>query len=137
PFVEEGGGVKFVGATETLANQFDESTSLSFMVNGAEVFGALSSRIEGTEDLSPGIGLDKRLLSLHGANGEGIRKGVIRISNCTTSAIVDLHDADTINDVILRINSAGVGGITAAIGPDNMSLVIGGAPTDNITIQEV
>lgn len=54
PFeVGENGGVKFVGSGTTLLNRVDENASLSFMANGAEVFGATSTRITGTADLTP------------------------------------------------------------------------------------
>src|SRR5205814_6313054 len=43
PFVEEGGGVKFVGSGRTLQNQYVEHTTLPFMIDGDAVFGALST----------------------------------------------------------------------------------------------
>ena len=38
PFVEESGGVKWVGSTQVLSNLYDEGTTLNFMVDGAAVF---------------------------------------------------------------------------------------------------
>src|SRR5215212_11820412 len=52
PFVEAVGGVKFVGDSNVLKNTYDENTRLPFMVDGADVFGATSTRVKGTADLS-------------------------------------------------------------------------------------
>src|SRR5688572_6980614 len=47
PFEPAAGGAKFVGSTNVLANRYDENTTLPFMVNGGDVFGALSTRVQG------------------------------------------------------------------------------------------
>jgi hypothetical protein len=44
-----------------------------------------------------------------------VRGGVIRVSNGTDSAAIDLSKADGVADVIALINAAGVGGITASL----------------------
>lgn len=137
PFAESGGGVKFVGSGDVLQNQFDENTVLPFMVSGDEVFGALSTRVQGTADLTPSLSTSTRLVDLNGAMGEGVRRGSILVGNGTTSATVDLSDADSIDDVIKRINNAGVGGVTASIGADGVSLTLSGTAGDNITVQEL
>lgn len=137
PFVEEAGGVKFVGSSNLLSNAFDENSMMTFMVDGEQVFGALSSRVLGSADLGPSLTLDTRLIDLNGASGQGVRKGSIRLSNGTTSAIVDLSGADTIGDVITAINNAGVGSITASISPDGMGLQLTGGGSDDISVSEV
>ncbi len=137
PFVEEGGGIKFQGSTTTLSNEFDENTILGFMIDGNRVFGALSTRVEGSRDLSPSISAATRLGDLRGANGTGIGRGAIRIGNGTDSAVVDLSSADTIGDVINAINNAGVGTVTASIAPDGVSIQISGGAGEDITVTEV
>jgi flagellin-like hook-associated protein FlgL len=137
PFVEAVGGVKFVGTDHLLQNNFDENVALPFMVDGQQVFGALSSRIEGTADLTPTAGLATRLRDLRGAAGDGIDRGSIQISNGAVSAVIDLSGADTLGDVVTAINNAGVGAITAAISPDGSGLQLTGDPTDNISVNEV
>jgi hypothetical protein len=107
------------------------------MVDGQQVFGALSSRIEGTADLTPTAGLATRLRDLRGAAGDGIDRGSIQISNGAVSAVIDLSGADTLGDVVTAINNAGVGAITAAISPDGSGLQLTGDPTDNISVNEV
>ena len=137
PFVETGGGVKFVGSNRVLGNTFDENTVLPFMVDGAEVFGALSTRIQGTADLTPQLSNATRLSDLNGATGDGVRLGAIQISNGTVSQTIDLSGATTIADVVNTINAAGVGAIGAGVAADGVSLEISGGPTENITINEV
>ncbi len=116
PFVSESGGVRFVGSERVLQNAFDEGTDLPFMVNGADVFGALSTRVQGDVDLSPSMTAATRLADLRGATGDGIRTGLVTLSNGTATATIDLRGADTVGDVIDAINNAAVGGITASIG---------------------
>ncbi|HTL27624.1 MAG TPA: hypothetical protein VL282_00320, partial [Tepidisphaeraceae bacterium] len=137
PFVETSGGVKFVGSATELENQYDENTVLPFMVDGNAIFGALSTRVEGSADLTPAVDPTTRMIDLKGATGDGMRLGSIEISNGSVTADVDLSGADTIQDVINKINASGVGGITALIGADNLSLQLTGGGGDDITVKEV
>ncbi len=137
PFIEEGGGVKFVGSSRALTNTFDDGTILPFMVNGADVFGALSTRVEGSADLTPALALTTRLSDLSGATGDGVRLGSIQISNGSITRTVDLSGAQSIGDVINAINATGVGAIAASVAADSVSLHLEGGPTDNITVNEV
>jgi flagellin-like hook-associated protein FlgL len=138
PFVESNGGVTFVGSRTVLQNAVDPNTHLPLTMSGAKVFGALSTRIQGTADLSPAMTAATRLVDLGGNGGNGVHPGVITVSNGTTSAIVDLTHADSIGDVVTAINAAGVGGITASIGgPDGQHLVLSGGASDNITVSDV
>jgi flagellin-like hook-associated protein FlgL len=135
PFVEEGGGVKFVGSTNVLENQYDENSTLSFMVDGDGVFGALSTRVQGTVDLSPAMSLTTRLADLKGALGDGVHLGSILLSDGTTSKSIDLSHADTVGDVLNLIDNAGVGTITSSITGQGLTLNAGAG--DNITVTEV
>src|SRR5947209_782351 len=60
PFVQAQGGMQFVGSSTLLQNQADENASVPFMVDGAAVFGALSTRVQGSADLSPNLTLSTR-----------------------------------------------------------------------------
>src|SRR4051794_1835767 len=136
PFVPTAGGVRFVGSAEVLANRVDENTDLAFQVDGADVFGALSTRVQGTADLTPGLSLQTRLADLRGAGGAGGRPGPVLLGNGTATKLVDLSKADTVGDVLNAINAAGLGGITAAIAPGggiNLTTVAG----DDITVSDV
>lgn len=137
PFVEAGGGVKFVGSRQVLENIYDDNSVLPFMVDGAEVFGALSSRVKGNIDLSPRLSAATRLADLNGVNGKGVQLGPITLGDGSTTAVVDLSHADTIGDVINAINGAGLGGVTAAIGAGGTRLQIIGAPAETLTVNDI
>lgn len=137
PFVEAGGGVKFVGSEQVLQNIYDDNSILPFMVDGAQVFGALSSRVAGNVDLSPRLSLTTRLSDLKGVNGNGVQLGPITVSDGTTTRVVDLSHADTVGDVITAINGAGVGGLTAAIGAGGTRLQITGGPAETLTVNDI
>jgi flagellin-like hook-associated protein FlgL len=137
PFVESNGGIQFVGSTTALANTVDENSTINFMVDGDAVFGALSTRIQGTTDLTPSLAASTRLADLKGAGGSGIHPGLISLSNGVASPItLDLSTADTVGDVINAVNAAGLG-ITASIAPGAQNLTLSGAPGDNLTITDI
>lgn len=136
PFVvSSNGGVQFVGSATTLQNAADDSTQLPFQVNGANVFGALSTRVTGSVDLTPSLTPTTRISDLRGANGKGVQLGTIQIGNGATTKLVDLSKADTVQDVVNDINAAGVGAITASLSGNHLVLSTSGA--DNITVTDI
>lgn len=136
PFVSDMGGIRFTGSDTVLQNVYEPGTKLPFMVNGNDVFGALSGRVKGSVDLTPSVTLSTRLADLRGATGQGVRPGSIVLSDGTTSKAVDLSHADTVQDVVNAINAAGVGGITASIAPGGTGLLLSAGAGDNITVTE-
>jgi flagellar hook-associated protein 3 len=137
PFVEAVGGVKFVGDSNLLKNSYDENTRLPFMVDGADVFGATSSRMQGRTDVAPALTAATRIADLKGATGDGVRLGTIQIGDGTTTKLVDLSAADTLADVQNTINAAAVGGITASLAPDGNSLLLSASAADDITVSDL
>ncbi len=137
PFEEFAGGVKYVGSATTLKNQFDESTTGAFQTNGAEVWGALSTRIESNVDNTPLVTADTRVADLQGATGEGIKLGTIHVNDGSAEGNVDLTGADTAQDIIDRINNAGIGNITASINPAGNGISISAGAGDSVTVTEV
>jgi flagellar hook-associated protein 3 FlgL len=135
PFVPANGGIQFVGSTNLLQNVDDENVSLAFQVSGADVFGALSSRVTGSVDLSPNLTPATRISDLNGATGAGVHLGTIQLGNGTTTRLVDLSHADTVQDVVNAINGAGLGNITASINGNHLVLSTSGA--DNITVTDI
>jgi flagellar hook-associated protein 3 len=129
------GGVKFVGTNDVLQNTFDENTVLPFMVGAQDVFGATSEKQRGSVDLSPSLTATTRLTDLSGAADKGIYKGIISIANGGASATVDLTTADTIGDVLTRINAvSGTTDVTAALSADGNSITLTpGAGTVTVT----
>jgi len=137
PFAEDVGGVKFVGDSNLLKNVYDDNTALPFMVDGAQVFGALSTRVQSAVDVSPALTAQTRATDLRGATNAGVRLGSIQIGNGITSQIIDLAEAGSVQDVINTINAAGIGGVTAGIAPDGNSLLISAGAGDDVSITEV
>lgn len=138
PFVESNGGVTFVGSSTVLQNAVDQNSTAPLQVSGSDVFGAQSTRVQGTADLSPAMTTATRLGDIQGSTQTGVHPGIISLSNGTITATVDLTHADSIGDVINAINAAGVGGVTASIGgPDGQHLVLSGAAGDNISVTDV
>jgi len=137
PFEEFAGGVKFVGSATALKNDFDESTVGAFQVNGSDVWGALSTRIEASTDNTPVLAGATRIVDLKGTTLQGVQLGTIRIGDGTAAANVDLNGADTVQDVIDRINNAGVGTLTASVNAAGDGIQITGGAGDNITVQDI
>lgn len=134
PFVEQNGGVRFVGSTTAVKNSFDDISLSTFGITADQVFGATSARV-GSVDLAPATTGSTLLADLRGATGQGIRVGTLVISNGTTSANVDLADANDLQDVVDRINAAGLTGLTATVSASGID--VAAAPGVNLTINDV
>ncbi|MGD0541507.1 MAG: hypothetical protein ABSB33_08310, partial [Tepidisphaeraceae bacterium] len=132
PFTEANGVVQFTGTAQTLQNNVNDGISVSLQANGAQVFGSLSSGVTGSADITPALTAQTRLSDLGGAANDGIQLGSIQLSNGTVTQSVDLSSASSVGDVVNLINQAAVGGITASI--TGQGLTISGSPTDNITL---
>jgi flagellin-like hook-associated protein FlgL len=115
------GGVRYVGASTNIQGDFGLGSPLDFNSNGAEAFGALSTRVVSQADLDPQLTAATPLKDLTGVLEEGIRKGSLVVTVDGTRVVVDLNSADTAGDVVTRINSA-IAGIDAAAG----ALALGG-----------
>lgn len=98
--------VAFYGNERLLPSYVDTDLLSENNVLGSQIFGAISSAIEGTADLQPRLRFDTPLAHLN--NGAGVDLGSIVISDGTRSAVVDLSSAHTIGDVamLIRRNSA-------------------------------
>jgi len=137
PFIPENGGIRFNGSESLLENRYDAGTLLPFMVSGADVFAALSTRVKGTADLTPDLTSTTRLSDLRGATGDGVRTGSILLGNGSASALVDLSGASSVGDVVDAINAAAVGGITASIAADGQGILLSAGALDDITVADV
>ncbi len=117
PFVQDNGGLRYVGGSEVLSNAVGDGATLQFQVDGRQVFGAVSAGVTGAADLTPAATADTRLSDLRGATGGGVKPGVVRLSSGGAVATVDLSGADTLGGVADLLNAAGVGAtvsVTAA-----------------------
>jgi len=98
--------VEFHGNEKLLSSYVDTDLLSENNVLGSEVFGAISSAVQGSADLQPRLRFDTPLADLN--NGVGVDLGSIVISDGNRSATVDLSSAHTIGDVamLIRRNSA-------------------------------
>jgi flagellar hook-associated protein 3 FlgL len=133
PYVAGAGGVRYTGGDGTTSALVgDRGAELDLLVDPESFLGAPSRRVGDTNDLSPAADGATRLRDLNGARGTGIELGSIRITNAGAEATVDLSDADTLDDVVTRINASGIG-VTAAITGGN-AIDLSGA---SITVGDV
>jgi flagellar hook-associated protein 3 FlgL len=135
PYATTAGGIQFNGSTDTLSNTFDQATDLSFQVSGTQAFGGESASVSVGTDISPALAGAQRITDLRGATGSGVKLGVIKIGNGTTTTAVDLTNADSISDVVGDINSAAIPGVAASLTADGIELSAGTAA--NITVSDV
>lgn len=108
PFVQESGGVIYRGDTASLTAQIDFGQSANINLNGADLFGSLAGVVQGAVDLNPALTLDTRLADLNGVTGVSVSTGsmLITMSSPAASFQVDLTTADTIGNVIDKLNAA-------------------------------
>lgn len=124
PFGETGkGAIEYTGNEKGLSSYADIDLLFQTNVTGSEVFGAISTPVEGMVDLNPNLTYDTRLSDLNG--GQGIHPESIAISDGTNTSIVDLSGAETIGDLCAMIK---------ANPPENRTLYLEITP-DAITIQ--
>ncbi|MGA2229770.1 MAG: flagellar hook-associated protein FlgL [Tepidisphaeraceae bacterium] len=134
PYISTAGGIQFVGSSNPLEATVAQNTLMPTEVSGPTIFGGLSTRINGTTNLTPSVTDATQLSSLSGATGQGLALGTIQISNGTVTKTVDLSGAQTLGDVVNDINAADVGSITAGL--TSSGLYLSGAGSDNITITD-
>lgn len=120
------GGVRYTGGDINLANDGGALTDLPFTSNGLDAFGALSSRVATLVDLDPQADGEVLLRDIDGARERGYVPGAIVITVNGTPSVVDLTTADTLDDVLTRINDSinnldpAAGSLT--LGPGNYTL---------------
>ncbi|MGB0716396.1 MAG: flagellar hook-associated protein FlgL [Phycisphaerae bacterium] len=108
PFVRELGGVSYVGDTGDLLTRMSEDFATITNIPGNLLFGALSSRIATSVDLTPALTADLRLEDIEGTRNEPIRGGILVINEIggAGGVRVNLDSVDSIGDVITAINEA-------------------------------
>ncbi len=126
PIESSGNGFRYVGGTDNLQADLDLRTSLGVNTNGASAFGALSSRVQGTVDLDPDAAATTRITDVAGARNRGVTLSSVRVTVDGNYTDVDLNGADTLGDVVTRVNNAIDGwdptAGSLAIGPDGFEL---------------
>ena len=82
------------------------ASDVRLTISGEQAFGALSARVRGDRDLDPSMTATTRLSDLRGATGVGIRVGSIEVEVNGTPVLVNLGDADSVEDVRAAIQTA-------------------------------
>ncbi len=130
PFVSELGGVAYVGDTGDVLTRVGRLDQQAINFTGDAIFGALSSAIRSVDELNPNLADATRLEDLAGANGQGIRKGSIILSDGNgINVSVDLTTADSVGDVMRMIDAAATEAelpVTVAIEGNGLSVTGGG-----------
>jgi flagellar hook-associated protein 3 FlgL len=105
-FVDFLGGVRYVGSMHDLTNDSGLSTNLSMNLNGADAFNLTSGAVLGSVNLQPLATDEVRLDDVAGALNRGIRRGTVMVNVDGTNISVDLRNAQTLQDIGIRINQA-------------------------------
>ena len=138
PFnVRAAGGIVFDGDRGRLQTFADSNLLFDTNVSGDDVFGAISSAVQGSVDLDPSLTPDTPLALLN--LGQGIRPGSVRVSVGTSERIVDLSGAATIGDVarLLTANPPPGRTITARVTQTGLTVEADAAGGGSLTITEV
>lgn len=137
-FLQRGDGVLYQGDNGQLSTTADTDLSQDwFTISGQEFFNAASASVTGFNDLDPAVTRDTRLSDLGGATHQGIRRGILTVSDGTETKNIDLSAADTVGNAIDLLNAGLPAALRARI--DMQSIVIerripaGGS---NITVSE-
>jgi flagellar hook-associated protein 3 FlgL len=130
------GGVRYLGTTNNLKTDVGLGQGIEINSNGEETFGALSARVKSKLELEPDATPATRIIDVNGATNEGVQLGSILIDVNGTVASVDLTTAETLADVVTRVNKA-----ISDIDPAAGNLALDGAgfalnATGSITIRE-
>lgn len=116
------GGVRYIGSSTNIQGDFGLGSPLDFNSNGADAFGALSTRVISQVDLDPQPTAGTLLKDLGGALEQGIRKGTMAVTIDGGTVFLDLTGADSVGDVVTRINDA-----IASVDPTAGALSISGS----------
>ena len=106
PFEWFDGGIRYTGNGQTL--QLDPRTLADQAINahGIDAFGAVSARVASPIDLQPLATADTRLADVDGATQQGVSLGPVQLTVNGQPTSVDLAGADTLGDIVNRINGA-------------------------------
>ncbi|MDG2291754.1 MAG: hypothetical protein P8L37_03775, partial [Phycisphaerales bacterium] len=108
PMTEMLGGYRYGGQGNGLITDLGLGSAVPLTMSGSEVFGSLSTRVQGDHDLDPQLNADTRIADLNGALGNGVHTGrlSITIEPAGTTIDVDTSGAYTVGDVVDLLNEA-------------------------------
>ncbi len=105
-FVEFLGGIRYLGSDTSLTGDIGDGRTQTINSNGLAAFGALSSRVRSQVDLDPTLVPTTKLSDVNGAQQLGVRSGSVQLVVDGAATVVDLTSAETVDDVVTRINAA-------------------------------
>lgn len=100
--LQSNSAVVFQGNQLSLQSIADQQDYLTHNVTGNKAFGLLSTAVEGVTPLAPNAIPTTRLADLN--SGRGVSPGAIQFSSGTDNVIVDVANADRLEDVLGAIN---------------------------------
>jgi flagellar hook-associated protein 3 FlgL len=112
--------VQFTGDDNNLLTIANSGEYIAHNVTGQKAFGLVSEGKVSTVDLAPAALSSTRLADLNG--GQGVTPGAIQFSNGLERVSVDLADADTVADILSKIN-----GVVKLSGRDVQATVSNGS----------
>ena len=138
PFDWNENGIVFRGDNGRLETIVDSDLSAdTFTISGTEFFNAVSDAVQGFVDLDPAVTRETRLSDLNGATGSGVSTGIIRVSDGSEQAEIDLTGADTVGDVLDRLNAEMPGTLEATLDSRAINVSSTVAKPLDITITDV
>lgn len=108
PLQMQGSRVRFAGDELDMLSAADENDFVAHNVTAQKALGVTSSTIVSNVDLNPGVTSLTRLEDLNG--GAGVGAGVIQFSSGTEQYELDIAGAESLGDVIERINQVQLDG---------------------------
>ena len=123
PFEQIGDGVLYHGDNEQACSIVDTDQSQdTFTLSGAEFFNAVSTAVEGVVDLDPNVTLETRISELRGTTGNGVTLGRIVIGDGSEEVRIDLSQADTVGDLLDKLNEEMPATLQATLGGQGITI---------------
>jgi len=138
PFEAIGSGVLFRGDQGRMQALVDtDLTQEWFTISGQDFFGAVSQAVSGFADLDPALSTHTRISDLNGANGSGVTLGRIVVSDGSEQVEIDLSGADTVGDLLDKLNAELPSTLQASIGRSGINIDSTGPGPAKITVRDV
>ncbi len=137
PFAMQGNNVVYSGNNQALNSFSDINQLFQTNVTGAQAFGAISTGVSGTANLTPVVTADTPLTDLNG--GRGVALGNVRVSDGVNSTTVNLSGCVTVGDVAQKLEANPPDGRTLRVDvtPTGLSVSLDAAGGGNLAITDV
>ncbi|HAW96263.1 MAG TPA: hypothetical protein DCX60_08305 [Phycisphaerales bacterium] len=106
PLSEMFGFYRYTGFGESMRTDLGMSSGVGITISAEDALGTMSSRMQGLEDLDPGLSAETLLSDVRGARSLGIEASSILVDVNGTELTVDLSDANTVGDLVTSLQTA-------------------------------